>query len=456
MAPDGRIRRAAIGWLGGAVLGGRGSAQPRVPRPVPVAPPRTAQEPQPDGAAEHTEVTALGSAPADPYRRLPPGMAKLLVQRARGADGEPAYLVTGTADGDSHLPAARPHRPPHGLRLARLRRDPAAEDGSAPGFPSEFYRAARHWSRQPPQRALADWLNDLRARHGDALHLVVWDDTDFEIPWELLSLDDSPPRTGPGPAGGPEPLGALVPVTRWTSSCEQGRPLLGDGKDCSGGVLSYFDHAMRRDQDAFRHTAHEPYTDPDDFLTALGGADRSPGLVYMGCHGTHGSDLEHLRLDNLSWYEVAERPLHALAGGRTAVVLNVCHSGRLVRNHDGGEDELRGFCELFLREGAAACVATRGEVSDTAARELLAHLVEHTRRTPGRPLAAMLRDFRARALVALPDPVPRTRGRDRAVDNDGQRRVLHYLYAFMYVYYGHPHTTLRLAPNAPNAPDGAA
>jgi hypothetical protein len=62
----------------------------------------------------------------------------------------------------------------------------------------------------------------------------------------------------------------------------------------------------------------------------------------------------------------------------------------------------------------------------------------------------MLRDFRARAAAALPRPLPRTRARDHSIDYEGQRRVLSVLYQFMYVYYGHPRTTLRLAPRAPD------
>ncbi len=64
----------------------------------------------------------------------------------------------------------------------------------------------------------------------------------------------------------------------------------------------------------------------------------------------------------------------------------------------------------------------------------------------------MLRDFRARAAAELPTPVPRTKAADGAVDRDGQRQVLRVLYQFMYVYYGHPLTTLRLTPRGP---DGA-
>lgn len=463
MTADGRGWRTAADWLTGGGLGAR-VAHLRPPRPVPVAAPQPPAVPEDaEAAAGDNESTGLGSRPADPYRRLPAGMAKLLVQPARDRDGNRGYLLTGTADGGPPLPALGPHLPPTGIRLSRLQSE--AEPGTTTGLPSELYRAVRHWSRQDRQRPLLTWLTDLRRRHGDALHVVVWDDTDFEIPWELLTLEPLPAAAAP-PAGPPlaaaahngaappgEPLGAAVTVARWTTTCEEAAPLLAGPAACAGGVLSYFDGEMTGDSAAFRHVAHRPHTDADDFLTALGAAGGAPpGLVYMGCHGTHGAALEQLRLDRLTWYELDEQPMPVLARRGTAVVLNVCHSGRMVDNKAGGEDALRGFSELFLRRGATACVATGGQVGDTVAREMLVHLVAHTGRTPERPLALMLRDFRAGAAAALPDPLPRAQTSARTLDLEGQREVMRFLYRFMYLYYGHPRTTLRLAPRTP---DGA-
>lgn len=172
----------------------------------------------------------------------------------------------------------------------------------------------------------------------------------------------------------------------------------------------------------------------------------------MGCHGTHGHAMDDLTVGLLTWYEMDEPEMAALGGRSTLVLLNVCDSGRLVDNRDGGEDALRGFPELFLRKGARACIATGGQVGETEARSLLAHLVEHARSTPERPLARMLRDFRARAAADLPVPVPRTMRDDGAVDNEGQRQVLRFLHQFMYVYYGHPLTTLRLTRRGQEGP----
>lgn len=57
-----------------------------------------------------------------------------------------------------------------------------------------------------------------------------------------------------------------------------------------------------------------------------------------------------------------------------------------------------------------------------------------------------LRDFRVRALEEFGSlaELPRVRNDDGQVDVVGQKRVLRLLYAFMFHYYGHPGTALRL------------
>ncbi|MEV6007772.1 CHAT domain-containing protein [Streptomyces sp. NPDC051976] len=411
-------------WLTGARQGPGAAAH--TPRPVPLAAPRQAVAPE---AATPSAETTLGALPADPEERLPPGLAKLLVQRVRDGEGNQAFLLSGAVGGDELPYSDGPQLRPFTISLGRVRRDGA--------FPSQVYRAVQGWSRR--QLPLVRWLNTLRARYGDELHLVVWDDTDYDIPWEMLWL--GPPESPGLPAGW---LGALVPTARWTTIREVERPLLEGPAECAGEVIGYFDGTMREDADAFRDFVHQRHEETSAFLAALDRVDRPPGMVYMGCHGTYGDGVDDLTVGLLTWYEMDEPMMSALAGQNTLVLLNVCDSGRLVDNRDGGEDALRGFPELFLRKGARACIATGGQVGETEARSLLAHLVEHARSTPERPLARMLRDFRARAAADLPVPVPRTMRDDGAVDNEGQRQVLRFLHQFMYVYYGHPLTTLRL------------
>ncbi len=175
MPPD-RIRRATT-WLARAAAAGPGLG-PRAPRPVPVPPPREPELPAP--AAPEAGPDVLDSVAADPTERLPDGLAKLMVQRVRDGENNPAYLLTGASGGADAPPytGPGPQLPPLRISLGRIRADGA--------YPSQFYRAVGEWSRL--QRPLVRWLNGLRDRYGDDLHLVVWDDTDYEIPWEMLWL----------------------------------------------------------------------------------------------------------------------------------------------------------------------------------------------------------------------------------------------------------------------------
>ncbi len=122
-----------------------------------------------------------------------------------------------------------------------------------------------------------------------------------------------------------------------------------------------------------------------------------------------------------------------------------------MNNRPLGENALRGFAELFLRKGAGRLHRHLGQ----GRRRRGARPDPRTRRPalrrPRTAVARALRDFRAAAVARLPDPLPYVYGDDDRFDAEGQRQILPILYSFMFLYFGHPLTTLRLSVRAQEA-----
>ncbi|MEU5367347.1 CHAT domain-containing protein [Streptomyces sp. NPDC005925] len=428
-APVGDEPQRGPRWLKGAgTVVRRASSLPGLKevtrRPAgPVTPPHLAHEPP----------ARLGGTDAQPDARLEDGFAVLHALRSEGADGRQGYRLHGWC-GDLTLtcePGPTRLAAP-AVRLAVLRQ----EGGE---YPSEVLRGIQLWSGNQPE--LVDWLNLIRARHGDALRLVVWDDTGYDLPWELFWLPDDPVRDLRG-----GPLGALTAVSRWTTVHDEDQELPREVGDCHGRVLGYLHQDMTDDGRVFDPYTHRLHRCMTPFLRDLDTPADRTGLVYLGCHGTYGDTVPRLSLGDRTWAELNGEPMAVLHRDRSLVCLNACDSGRFVDNRAQGEEALRGFAELFLRKGAGGCIVTAGKVGDLEARRLVRRLVGEVAEHPYRPVPQTLRDFRARAVRefgSLAD-VPRVRDDDGRVDTTGQKRVLRLLYAFMFHYYGHPRTTLRL------------
>jgi hypothetical protein len=380
----------------------------------------------------------LGGTETHPGARLADGFAVLRVLRGEGPGQVLGYrlhgwcgdLTVSCAPGPTRLAAAR-------VTLAVLRR----KDGE---YPTEVLRGIRHWSSNQPE--LVHWLGEIRARHGDELRLVVWDDTGFDLPWELFWLPEDPARALPG-----GPLGALTVVSRWTTVRALGHGLPRDTGGCRGRVLGYLHQDMADDGQVFTPYAHRLHGRMTPFLHDLDTLPDATGLVYLGCHGDYGDTVTRLTLGNRTWAELNEEAMTVLLRDRSLVCLNACHTGQFVANRAQGEEALRGFAELFLRKGAGGCIVTAGKVGDQEARKLVRQLVREVADHPHRPVPQTLRAFRARALAEFGPAVRLPSLRDDAtgaIDEAGQKRVLRLLYAFMFHYYGHPGTTLRLTSAA--------
>jgi hypothetical protein len=380
----------------------------------------------------HEAAAGIGGGAARPYQRLQDGDAVLYVVRAHDSAGRDAYRVTGwCGDLTVRSAAESPRLSAPGVGLGNVRRDGE--------YPADILHGIHLWARN--QHELGNWFNDIRARHGAALRLLVWDDTGYELPWELFLLPADAAR------GFREAwLGGQVVLSRWTTVHDSGHDLPRETNDCRGRVLGYLHHEMADDGRVFSPYAHQLHLRMTAFLQALDTPGEPTGLVYMGCHGTYGDSVPRLTLGNRTWAELDGQAMGALRADRSLVCLNACHSGRAVVNSAQGEQALRGFAELFLRKGAGGCIVTVGQVGDKEARALVRGLVEQVAEHPHSPVTRTLLSFRARAAEEFghPSAIPPIRDDDGKVDEIGQKRVLRLLYAFMFHYYGHPLTTLRL------------
>ncbi|MFI8186774.1 CHAT domain-containing protein [Actinacidiphila glaucinigra] len=379
-------------------------------------------------AVRHPTVM-MATARMSATSRLPEGIAVLHISAER-TQGEDSYRVRGWCWCGRHRPLNLP--PSHDrllapdITLAGLR--PGGED------PSEILRGIRRWSARHPE--LLDWLAHLRDDSHEPPAVLVRDETGGDFPWEMLWV-----RQGTEP----ELLGAVLSVSRWIVRGSDDLPRNRLARP--GRVVAYVDREMEGDLAAFVPFEHDVSDTLPDFLDTLEEDEHHTDLVYLGCHGHHGSRLSELRLDNLTWQEIEERSLNLLESHRPVVFLNVCHSGQFLDARRQGERRRRGFAELFLAKGADGCIVAAGEVGDPEARTLVHILMAGTAGLPGHALGELIRAFRQHRAQALGDlsRLPLRYPRGTTYDLEGQRRVRDVLYAFMFHYYGHPARVLALA-----------
>lgn len=381
---------------------------------------------------QHGPAAGIGGNEGRPYDRLEEGFALLSVLRVERGDGRDAYELKGWCGDLTVEISAGSTR----LRAPDISLRKAMRGGE---YPSEILRGIQLWSQN--QNELSAWINEIRDVHGAALRLIVWDDTGFELPWELFWVPGDEQR---GLSAGW--LGALLVMARWTTLRVQGQDLPRETGDCHGRVLGYLHEDMADDGSVFKPFAHHMHLKMTSFLKALETPADRIGLIYMGCHGEYGDTVARLSLGGRTWAELNSQTMHILRADRSLVCLNACHSGLFVRNSGQGEQALRGFAELFLRKGAGGCIVAVGQVGDQEARALVRSLVGEVTAQPDRPVTETLRAFRARAVAEFGPlaAIPTVRNDDGQVDKFGQKRVLRLLYAFMFHYYGHPLTTVRL------------
>ncbi|MEU1432615.1 CHAT domain-containing protein [Streptomyces sp. NPDC005786] len=384
--------------------------------------------PVPEGVRT-AEPMGLGAAPAHAGRAPDTTYARVRVGRHHTETGAPeAFGIEAWCDGVDDLPytTGGDQLRPGDIGLGHARRGGAA--------PSELFRSIRRWSTY--QHRLTGWINRCRQAHGDALQIVVLDQTGFDLPWEALLLPAVPE------AGLPDgPLGALVDLARWLDDFPD-RAVAPNGE-----VLGFFHSDMTRDQEFFHRYEHRPHLGIETFLKGLDDVTaQRTGLVYMGCHGTFDHHLSKLTLAGGTWADYHDLDMRLLDRDAALVCLNACHSGRFLDYNGDGRQYLRGFTQIFLRNGAGGCIVSAGEVGDTEARVMIGRIVDTVTEDPERPVARALRAFRAgvHETFLAGGGVPMMVRDDGSFDAERQRNVLRLLYSLMFQYYGHPLSTVRL------------
>jgi hypothetical protein len=372
------------------------------------------------------ETAILDAFSVRPDEPLAAGMAVLMVIRPLQERGVPQFVLRGFCGCCDVMDfPGRYDRPD--LALDCL----ASEEGEPP---ATILSLMKSWSSGKPE--LTEWL----ARHGD-LDLVIWDNTGYRIPWELLWLEHPPGcklQHPPGCRG--DWLGGVVTVTRWLQirkTSHQANRSYGGADQCTGPVMYCIDPSFSGDNTLLNGLRGEAKASVRELANALESGGDPLSLVYVAVEGQFGEQISQCWLGDLSLVHFDSQRLFRLAGAPTFVFLNACHSGGL--SHDTArlnDGFLRGFAEVFLRSGAAGVLATSGRVGTATAFEMARAVLERMRERPGVPAARIVRDLRGEAASRIPADLA------SVDDPDAHRQLLPLLYTFMYVCYGSPRATV--------------
>lgn len=400
----------------------------------PAEPPRSETE-------EISRPAAMEDIPRsqDEQQTLPDGTALLRVYRRESAHGAPCFgfvvncFCAGSQQIFDNLQYGRPN-----IAI----NDNVRHQGPPPG---EYLRQLRIWSAQKGE--LTRWLYDHRSEHRE-LTLVIWDDTGYRIPWELLWLP--PKQDGTGPERGF--LGAVLTVTRRVSSHvafpEVMRAFTSpDPYRARGPVAAYFAQDMASDAALFADYAVDPpIASMEDLFANLATESGPLSMVYVACHGTFSDEPDEFVLGGLPYGRAVEFDynLPRLYTQPALVFLNSCVSGLesvdTGKYNDGAQ---RGFAEVFLYSGAAGVLATTGAVGRSEAREFADDLFKQLKADPELYVAEAVRRLRAQALNEMNKNPHWSRSDLSDADrNAADRGLLPLLYPFMYVYFGSPRLLL--------------
>ncbi|MGY0465962.1 hypothetical protein ACW14Y_37750 [Kitasatospora sp. cg17-2] len=409
------------------------AADTGLPTPRPAVRPPTAPVPEDverPGPRDEFEPGWAGLGEA-----LPPGTAMLCVTGS-GSSEQPRISMTWHHARTVQTAPSPPELPQLGLSLARLMKD-ATNAADAPvrtgcdGPWSTAYHQVRNWWLY--QNALVRWIRDLIASTPQP-QLVVWDNTPYNIPWELFYHEPSAASGGDGAW-----LGELVPVVRWTSVHDGPRvwDYSAPKHASKGGLVMLLDGDLDVPLGGFPdYLADPPYRTVDDLMARLNRPDDPLGLIMIRAHGSYSESANAFTIGGRSLNRFTGYPMHTLQESGPPVLLNSCASGQAMQDEQLPGRPVRSFVELFLRKGASAVVAVIGDIDIDHSHDFAARLLEDAADRPVN-LAAVLREHRQHY-------AKRTRDSSGKNEQSIEKDFKLFLTSFLYVYYGHPETTLHL------------
>ncbi|MEI6444397.1 MAG: CHAT domain-containing protein [Nostocales cyanobacterium ELA583] len=300
-------------------------------------------------------------------------------------------------------------------------------------------------------KRLRGWLltlqEKLKTTYPDELsYLIINDRTKFEIPWEMLTLENN------------NLLGASIVTVRWqditnTDDLVDGNSLINlevAENSCSGKMVAYLNtkdlpevQEEKKNIDKLKPFFQENI---HNFFQFLDNLQLHISLIFIASHGFFGDDLSKSKLgeedtkQQISLIQLYEYNFDFLKKSPSIVFINSCHSGRL-QYHDSShildQDYPMGFSTFFLEKGAAGVIGTLCKVADKYAAIVSRNFFEEYEENPHLSVATILKNLRLKAIQKY-----------QSEKNDDNKLSL--IFTFMYIYYGNPMATLNIIPHEEN------
>jgi nucleoside phosphorylase len=267
---------------------------------------------------------------------------------------------------------------------------------------------------------LLKWLRNLQKKEPNFVCLVISEPRNSIVPWELLNLKG-------------QPLGVVLQTVRShlmldddemeeeiekireSSYCCQGQALMYTPVTRLDSMATYFPGGQAYAYESFSHD------EPEQILVHLQTVEIKVGLLVMADLA-----LQQVSSGRRKGYLNRTKILRETA---SLVMLQLAVSGE---DKTGHQD----VAEAFLENGAKGVLSMLENVDRTIAQQIMNDFFTEYERDPDLPIPEIMRRLRVTISQRLNDQL-----------TDEMSRL--YLATFMYGYYGHPMTVLKLTPASP-------